>query len=153
MLQEALCEARKCKPVLSAFCVGCVLVTHWPHPSSPGIILSKGYSRELAGNTHAEANALAKAHSLSYEDLTHLFGGPPPSINALLHNADVYTTMVIHALSFMVAAVVTDAVPVLFLGAMLRPDIRSSGLCRCFDPCESTKMLHWCRRARRLCKM
>lgn len=99
-LQEALREAQKCEPVLSAFCVGCVLVTHWPRPSSPGILLSKGYSRELTGNTHAEANALAKAQSLSYEELTHLFGGSPPSIDELLSNADVYTTMVVCALSF-----------------------------------------------------
>ena len=97
-LKEALREAQKCKPVLSAFCVGCVLVTHWPHPNSPGIILSKGYSRELPGNTHAEANALAKARLLSYEDIALLFGGLSPSIEELLRKADVYTTMVICAL-------------------------------------------------------
>ncbi|KAF8495391.1 diaminohydroxyphosphoribosylamino-pyrimidine deaminase [Gautieria morchelliformis] len=92
-LQEALREAQSCEPVPSAFCVGCVLVTHWPRLDSKSILLSKGHSRELAGNTHAESNALAKARSLSYEDLAHMFGDPPPSIAELLTNADVYTTM------------------------------------------------------------
>lgn len=99
-LQEALREAKQCNPVLSAFCVGCVLVTHWPQLDSPGVILSKGYSRELAGNTHAEANALTKACSLSQDDIALLIGEPPPSIDKLLRNADVYTTMVTCTLTF-----------------------------------------------------
>ena len=54
-LRIALEEAKKCIPTSAAFCVGCVIVD----PSSQTII-SKGYSRERPGNTHAEENALTK---------------------------------------------------------------------------------------------
>ncbi|KAF8590433.1 cytidine deaminase-like protein [Ramaria rubella] len=91
-LRDALEQARECEPTPHAFCVGCVLVTHWPTLESPPVVLSTGYSRELSGNTHAEANALTKAHALSHEDLLHLFGETPP-IDTLLRNTDVYTTM------------------------------------------------------------
>lgn len=47
-----------------------------------GYVLASGYSRELPGNTHAEANALAKAYA-----------GDTSDINSLLSMADVYTTM------------------------------------------------------------
>jgi pyrimidine deaminase RibD-like protein len=62
----AILEAKKCTPVETAFNVGAILV------SSSGKILStgfhhssnsKGYSRELPGNTHAEQCCLLK---LSY---------------------------------------------------------------------------------------
>ena len=58
-------------------------------------VLATGYSRELTGNTHAEANALAKARQLSEEQLLELFPGasPPISVDAILRHADVYTTM------------------------------------------------------------
>ncbi|CAO3682835.1 unnamed protein product [Rhizopus stolonifer] len=46
-------EANKSIPAPSAYCVGAVLVQN-------GQVLSKGYSRELPGNTHAEECALAK---------------------------------------------------------------------------------------------
>jgi pyrimidine deaminase RibD-like protein len=61
-MKVALDEAEKCIPTPTAFCVGCVIVV--PIRSATGVeekvILSTGYSRELVGNTHAEANALAK---------------------------------------------------------------------------------------------
>ncbi|EJU01679.1 hypothetical protein DACRYDRAFT_67387 [Dacryopinax primogenitus] len=56
-LQLALEETAKCTPVSTAFCVGCVIVD--PSGTGPHVV-STGYSRELPGNTHAEANALAK---------------------------------------------------------------------------------------------
>ncbi|KAH9951461.1 cytidine deaminase-like protein, partial [Amylocystis lapponica] len=49
-------------------------------------ILARGYSRELPGNTHAEANALTKARNLSQEQLRHL-------VDELLAHADIYSTM------------------------------------------------------------
>lgn len=67
-LRMALEEARKCEPTPTAFCVGCVI-------TAEDTVLSTGYSRELPGNTHAEANALAK------------ITGPLPS------DVSVYTTM------------------------------------------------------------
>jgi len=69
-------------------------VTYWPTIDGSAIPLSTGYSRELAGNTHAEANALAKARAFSLEELVRVTGIlHPPSIDQLLKNADVYTTM------------------------------------------------------------
>lgn len=94
-MQRALDEALSdgCVPVQTAFCVGCVLVARMPsmHP----VMLATGYSRELPGNTHAEANALTKAFSLSESQLAALFPlvSPTPSIEALLRHTDVYTTL------------------------------------------------------------
>jgi pyrimidine deaminase RibD-like protein len=69
----ALEQARKATPVPSAFCVGAVIVD-----PSTGDVLSTGYSRELPGNTHAEACALDK---LSLSALGRVEG------------SDMYTTM------------------------------------------------------------
>ncbi|CAE7133467.1 unnamed protein product [Rhizoctonia solani] len=94
-MRLALEEAAKCEPVPTAFCVGCVITV--PNLGSDGkmtqTILSTGYSRELSGNTHAEANALAKAHALvGTDELRQSFGdGAEPS--TLLRLADVYTTL------------------------------------------------------------
>ncbi|EPQ58031.1 cytidine deaminase-like protein, partial [Gloeophyllum trabeum ATCC 11539] len=91
----ALEEAEKCQPTPTAFCVGCVLVTRWPTVHDKPIILARGYSRELPGNTHAEANALAKAVS-SCEELSEVFTSSTPGavdIHELLKHTDVYTTM------------------------------------------------------------
>ena len=94
-LRLALDEARKCTPSPTAFCVGCVLTATYPPESDIPVILARGYSRELPGNTHAEANALAKARQLSEKQLLELFPGasPPISVDAILRHADVYTTM------------------------------------------------------------
>ncbi|KAI0636951.1 cytidine deaminase-like protein [Trametes polyzona] len=94
-LRLALDEARKCTPSPTAFCVGCVITATYPPNSSKSTILSRGYSRELPGNTHAEANALAKARSLTQDELAALFPDAPRpiDIDTLLTHADIYTTM------------------------------------------------------------
>ncbi|KAF8332266.1 diaminohydroxyphosphoribosylamino-pyrimidine deaminase [Cantharellus anzutake] len=92
-LQLALERAKECIPTPSAFCVGCVITV--PHSTSDvPIVLETGFSRELPGNTHAEANALTKTRSLTSQKLSELLGEEsPPEIEELLKNADVYTTM------------------------------------------------------------
>lgn len=97
-MKIALGEASKCVPTPTAFCVGCVIVV--PVRSTTGgeekVVLSTGYSRELAGNTHAEANALAKAQELGWAGLARFFPEGTPSdggVNRLLSQADVYTTL------------------------------------------------------------
>ncbi|KAF9013879.1 cytidine deaminase-like protein [Cyathus striatus] len=95
-LRLALEEAKKCIPTRTAFCVGCVITVQWPSEHTSPIVLATGYSRELPGNTHAEANALSKACSLTREDLAHLFPHADTSqlnVNSLLARAEVYTTM------------------------------------------------------------
>ncbi len=93
-LRLALEEARKCTPTPTAFCVGAVLTARYP-PGTKPVVLATGYSRELPGNTHAEANALSKAHSLSPAEREALI----PSLSAghtladILSHADIYTTM------------------------------------------------------------
>jgi pyrimidine deaminase RibD-like protein len=96
-MKIALDEANKCIPTPTAFCVGCVIVV--PARSATGVeekvILSTGYSRELEGNTHAEANALAKAQGLAPAELEKFFpeGIPSGGVGWLLKEADVYTTL------------------------------------------------------------
>ncbi|KAI0721072.1 cytidine deaminase-like protein [Cerioporus squamosus] len=94
-LRLALDEARKCTPSPTAFCVGCVLTATYPPDSTKPVILARGYSRELPGNTHAEANALTKARQLSQAQLLELFpdASPPLAIDTILSHADIYTTM------------------------------------------------------------
>lgn len=103
-LKLALQCAEQCEPVATAFCVGCVITVPCPIPSSDPIVLATGYSRELHGNTHAEANALGKARlltplqvsSLLYREETLVDPGhlpAIPTIGDLLAQADIYTTM------------------------------------------------------------
>jgi pyrimidine deaminase RibD-like protein len=95
-MKQALCEARKCEPTPTAFCVGCVIaVDRKKFASSKQVALATGYSRELPGNTHAEANALAKARTLSPPDLQAMFTNVDgtTTIEELLQQSDVYTTM------------------------------------------------------------
>ena len=95
-LNLALDEARKCTPVPTAFCVGCVLTAAYPPgPDSSPIVFARGYSRELPGNTHAEANALAKARELTPTELRELFPSAEPSvtIDTIFSHSDIYTTM------------------------------------------------------------
>lgn len=64
--------------------------------STDTVVLSSGYSRELTGNTHAEANALSKARSLTLNQLQSLFPTASPtqlSINDILSQSDIYTTL------------------------------------------------------------
>lgn len=63
-------------------------------PGITPVILATGYSRELPGNTHAEANALLKGRMLSAEELSSLFSTKDPiQCNDLLQYADIYTTL------------------------------------------------------------
>ncbi|KIJ69296.1 hypothetical protein HYDPIDRAFT_105894 [Hydnomerulius pinastri MD-312] len=94
-MQQALDQAlsENCVPVQTAFCVGCVLVVRLP--GEQPVTLATGYSRELPGNTHAEANALTKAQNLSASQLAALFPSilPIPSVESLLAHTHVYTTL------------------------------------------------------------
>jgi pyrimidine deaminase RibD-like protein len=93
-LRIALTEAAKCEAVPTAFCVGAVLVVrNYPTHSSAPFVLTTGYSRELPGNTHAEANALAKARQnlLPREELPAELRDTP--VEELLKYADCYTTL------------------------------------------------------------
>jgi len=92
-LRMALAEAQKCVPQTTAFCVGCVLVARWPLQAERPIVLASSHSRELPGNTHAEANALSKARSLSPSELSVKFSSPTPDLNSVLACVDVYTTL------------------------------------------------------------
>jgi len=96
-MNMALLEADKCIPTPTAFCVGCVLTCRWPDDGTRVHVLSTGYSRELPGNTHAEANALAKAKDVDVQALLSLpldsAEKDIPSIATLLEGADVYTTL------------------------------------------------------------
>ncbi|KNZ71810.1 Bifunctional protein RIB2, partial [Termitomyces sp. J132] len=93
-LRLALLEAEKCIPTPTAFCVGCLLVARWPDDSSSPVILATGHSRELPGNTHAEANALAKVQKLSVDELSALFPSPLSiDLVSVLAYVDVYTTL------------------------------------------------------------
>ncbi|KAH7107352.1 diaminohydroxyphosphoribosylamino-pyrimidine deaminase [Auriculariales sp. MPI-PUGE-AT-0066] len=99
-MQLALQEAARCEPVETAFCVGCVIVVD--SPSGAQVVLATGYSRELPGNTHAEANALAKALELDEREdalrqiLHDAAAEVPlavPKVEELLKSATVYTTL------------------------------------------------------------
>jgi pyrimidine deaminase RibD-like protein len=93
-MELALAEAGNCEPTPTAFCVGCVLAVCWPTDDDHPTVVSTGYSRELAGNTHAEANALAKLRSLTPPQLQALFPATTsPNIADILSRLDVYTTM------------------------------------------------------------
>lgn len=92
-IRLALDEAKKCIPTPTAFCVGSVLTV--PNQNNTTVVLATGYSRELPGNTHAEANALAKARSMTRDELHALIPSLPPASTPedVLSSADIYTTM------------------------------------------------------------
>lgn len=97
-MKIALAEAHKCIPTSTAFCVGCVIVVpvHSATRAEEKMILSTGYSREMEGNTHAEANALTKARDRSPPELENFFPEGIPSgggVEKLLKESDVYTTL------------------------------------------------------------
>lgn len=98
MMSLALEEARKCEPKSTAFSVGCVLVAK--PPNTLPTVIARGFSRELEGNTHAEANALAKVRRMSADAKRQLLSasssapdGDELSTDSLLRTVDVYTTM------------------------------------------------------------
>ncbi|EFP89290.1 hypothetical protein PGT21_008356 [Puccinia graminis f. sp. tritici] len=76
-MRKAIALARLCKPIPTAFCVGCLMTK-----TGTGEVVSEGYSRELEGNTHAEQCAIMK--------LSPLDG---PSSSMLAGDLDLYTTM------------------------------------------------------------
>ncbi|KAK3210065.1 hypothetical protein GRF29_44g1543022 [Pseudopithomyces chartarum] len=81
LMQEALEEAKKSPPKPSNFCVGAMVVD-----LETGEVLSRAYTLELEGNTHAEQCCLiklAQAHDLSEERLGEVL--PPQTA--------IYTTM------------------------------------------------------------
>ncbi|GLB34895.1 putative cytidine and deoxycytidylate deaminase zinc-binding region [Lyophyllum shimeji] len=93
-IQLALAEAEKCIPTPTAFCVGCLLVARWPAETDQPVILATGYSRELPGNTHAEANALSKAMTLSQAELAAMFPSAADiDLQSIMAHVDVYTTL------------------------------------------------------------
>lgn len=94
-MRLALDEAAKCEPTPTAFCVGCVITVPTLDTDNSTVykIISTGYSRELPGNTHAEANALAKAHSSATTDEFQQTFGTGADLPSLLRMADVYTTL------------------------------------------------------------
>ncbi|KAL1747534.1 cytidine deaminase-like protein [Schizophyllum fasciatum] len=95
LLRLALAEAGRCEPTPTAFCVGCVLAYRDETTNEP-TVLTTGYSRELPGNTHAEANALTKLRGLSSMELASRLPSLDPSkasVDDILHRVDVYTTL------------------------------------------------------------
>ena len=81
LMREALEEARKSPPKPSNYCVGALLVD-----LETGEVLSRGYTLEVEGNTHAEQCCLVKlaqAHGLPEERVGEVL---PP-------NTAIYTTM------------------------------------------------------------
>ncbi|KAG9103126.1 hypothetical protein FRC06_000152 [Ceratobasidium sp. 370] len=93
-MRLALEAAAKCEPTPTAFCVGCVITVPTVGADNAVVhkILSTGYSRELPGNTHAEANALAKARARpNTDEFRQTFGDK--DVDSLLRTADVYTTL------------------------------------------------------------
>jgi len=88
---DALREARKCEPSPTAFSVGCVLVAWYPTDDSVPLPLARGHSRELPGNTHAEANALSKAMNVGSDPIYNSY--PDVAMETLLRYTTVYTTL------------------------------------------------------------
>lgn len=81
MMREALEQAKLSPPKPSNFCVGALLVD-----GETGEVLSRGYTLELEGNTHAEQCCLmkfAEAHHLPEERVGEVL----PPVTA------IYTTM------------------------------------------------------------
>ncbi|WWC93575.1 hypothetical protein V866_000410 [Kwoniella sp. B9012] len=132
LMQHSLDLTLNCEVSPTAFCVGSTLFlpsssSHYPllestgkfdlFPTGPegagqskGLILGDGWSRQIPGNTHAEANALTNFRT-KYGELQASFGGwgsssststapdkedrksTLPSIEEVLKDADCYATM------------------------------------------------------------
>lgn len=108
----------KCPVSPTAFCVGSTLFLPasstalfeqlkarfeaFPHPVTgeiAGLVLADGYSRQIPGNTHAEANALVnfreRMAEFEREERTSGEGSPPPlpSAEDIFTHATCYATM------------------------------------------------------------
>ena len=107
-MQHCLQLTLQCPVSQTAFCVGSTLFLSdtsslypqlSPHfasfpnddPDPAGLILSDGYSRQIPGNTHAEANALANFRT-KYTDLVKTVNHLAP-MDEILAQADCYATM------------------------------------------------------------
>jgi len=107
IMRHCLQLTLSCPISQTAFCVGSTLLlsassplfpslrSHYPtfppdDPNPAGLILGDGYSRQIPGNTHAEANALANFRSRHAElsSSTEL-----PSAGNALKEAECYATM------------------------------------------------------------
>ena len=95
-----------CPVSQTAFCVGSTLFlpnqsslvaglrSYFPafplqHTEPIGLILSEGYSRQIPGNTHAEANALANFRS-RYDEIA---SDDLPTADEVLKEVECYATM------------------------------------------------------------
>ncbi|ANZ73685.1 BA75_01612T0 [Komagataella pastoris] len=98
MMKLAIEEAKKCDHTETAFNVGCIIT------DENGEIISRGYSREFEGNTHAEQCALMKLDykvppgSILYttmEPCSERLSGNKPCVNRIIDlNGDVVTVFV-----------------------------------------------------------
>lgn len=111
LMRHCLNLTLQCPVSQTAFCVGSTLFipshsTHFPSlsryftpffldPSSPpvGLILGDGYSRQIPGNTHAEANALTNFRSRYAELSTSTSASDLPPIETVLQEVECYATM------------------------------------------------------------
>lgn len=110
-MKHALELTLKCPVSPTAFCVGSSLFlpassslyeplrAYFPafaHPvtgETAGLILADGYSRQIPGNTHAEANALANFRERMAELERDEVGRSIPSADDILTHATCYATM------------------------------------------------------------
>lgn len=132
-MQLALAEAKRCEPSPTAFCVGCVLAPQGATREDQ--ILSTGFSRELPGNTHAEANALYKARSIPTNALQAKFG--QENIDDILQTVDVYCTMEPCSIRTSGLAPCAEAL----IGAKVKRCIIGTNEPSDFVVCEGTKKL------------
>lgn len=107
-MRHCLLLTLQCPVSPTAFCVGSTLFlpssstlytalqSHFPSfPSkgtSAGLILADGYSRQIPGNTHAEANALANFRT-RYAELIAEKSNSLPDLEDVLKEVDCHATM------------------------------------------------------------
>ena len=99
-MELTLKEADKCEPTDKAFNVGCLIV----HGDK---IVSKGFSRELEGNTHAEQNAIAKLDKngekipkgsvlyTSMEPCSERLSGNLPCVDRIIEQKELIETVIV----------------------------------------------------------
>lgn len=71
-LDLAIAQSEKAEPSMSAFSVGCVIV------SADGKIIASGYSRELESSWHAEEVALFRARDFKLSEGATLYSSMEP---------------------------------------------------------------------------